>query len=90
MPHEGVEKGIAQSNSNTRDIISHIDSRLIQLEERASKRLDKIEEKLDTYTEGAAAAKADINWLKGYVKITTTLLITVIGTMVSFILRHLR
>lgn len=44
-------------------------------------RLDRIEQKLDSHLDRVSKNEADISWIKGHVKIVTTLAIAVLGTI---------
>ena len=46
-------------------------------------RLDRIEDKLDTYAERSTKNEADIAWLKGSTKVSMTVLITIIGAALT-------
>ncbi len=47
--------------------------------------LTRIEEKLDRYQERISKAEADISWIKGFIKVSTSLLITAVaGTITVF------
>lgn len=47
------------------------------------RRFDKLEAKLDTYAEQTTAAKQDLQWLKGYVKVSLSALIALGGALIS-------
>lgn len=53
-----------------------------ELAERLEKRLDKIEDKLDKHLETVSVNKADINWLRGSLKIGMTAFLTFVGGLV--------
>lgn len=47
-----------------------------KLAQRLEHRLDKIEEKLDLYLNMSHAQEADLRWVKGYIRISLTAMIT--------------
>ena len=47
-----------------------------ELARRLEARLDKIEAKLDNYLPAQAQHEADIKWVKGYIKVSVSALIT--------------
>lgn len=55
---------------------------------RLEKRLDKIEEKLDRYLELNHKHEADITWVKGYIKLSISLIITILGGLVTTIVGY--
>ena len=60
--------------------------RLLDHEELASrleKRLDKIEHKLDLHLQKAAANEVDLRWIKGYVKLSLTVIVAIGTGMVT-------
>ncbi len=57
-----------------------------ELANRLEKRLDNIETKLDRYLEKMAENSTDVNWVKGYIKITlTTLTAMAVGVITTII-----
>lgn len=63
----------------------HISPRLDDL----GSRLDRIETKLDDHLQRVTKAESDIGWLRGHVKITTTVFLAVIGALGTVILNIL-
>ncbi len=61
-----------------RDLRDHLDSRL-----------DRVEGKLDSHLERIAKAETDLSWVRGHVKIVTTVAVTVFTGMVGLIYRLL-
>jgi hypothetical protein len=57
---------------NHEDLKAHIDGRF-----------DRIEYKIDDHLERISRSEEAIQWLKGHVKITTTLVITAIGSVIA-------
>ncbi len=51
--------------------------------EQITKRLDNLDEKLDTYYGETIRLKNDVSWIKGSAKIGGTLLVTVIGGIIT-------
>lgn len=49
-------------------------------------RLDKIDEKLDRHMEQSNINKTDIAWVKGFIKISVTMIIGVVGSIASYVL----
>lgn len=54
-----------------------------------NKRFDRLEAKLDAYTEHTAAHKQDINWIKGVIKIGLSAVVAVAGAVATYILKHI-
>ena len=50
-------------------------------------KVDRIDDKLDVHIQRIAKTEQDISWLKGHVKIVTTLGITIIGAIITIILQ---
>jgi len=53
--------------------------------ERLLDQLDRIEEKLDKYQERISKAEADISWVKGFIKTSVSVIITVIGGLAALV-----
>ncbi len=58
-----------------------------ELANRLEKRLERIEEKLDNYLQVASTNKADISWVKGYIKVSLSALIAVTAGVITTIFR---
>lgn len=63
----------------TRDAVRMIAEQLGNI----TKRLDQIEEKLDTYTLETIQLKTDVSWIKGSAKMGLTLVITAVGAVIA-------
>ena len=59
---------------------------LSDLRDHIDNRFDKLDDKLTSHLDRISKTEESIIWLKGHVKISTTLLITIIGVVVSYIL----
>ena len=51
------------------------------------KRLDKIETKIDAHMEAVSTNKADIQWVKGFVKLNLSGLMAVIGAFAAAVFK---
>lgn len=49
-------------------------------------RLDRIESKLDDHLQRVTKAESDIGWIRGYVRIGTTIFLAVIGALGAVLL----
>ena len=58
-----------------------------ELENRIEKRLDVIEKKLDKHLELVSLNKADISWVKGYVKISITTIFSLVAGMIATVIK---
>ena len=58
-----------------------------QLAKRLEKRLDTIESKLDRYLETSATQTNDIKWVKGYIKVSLSVIIAIATGLVSTIFK---
>lgn len=58
-----------------------------ELAKRLEKRLDIIEDKLDTYLSVVSTNKTDLLWVKGYIKMSLTALVGVGMAVLSLILK---
>ena len=56
------------------------------LKDEVISRLDKIEDKLDRHMEQSNANKTDIAWVKGFIKISVTMLLGILGSLASYLL----
>lgn len=56
---------------------------LEELKYHIDKRFDRVENKLDSHLERISKAEEAIIWLKGHVKISTTLVLTIIGAALA-------
>ncbi len=48
-----------------------------------TKRLDEIDEKLDTYQTETTKLKSDVGWIKGSAKVGITFFLTVVGGLIT-------
>lgn len=62
-----------------RQLQEHLDSRFDGLD----RKLERVEAKLDNHLERLSRAEASIEWLKGNVKIVTTIILTVAGFLAA-------
>ena len=58
-----------------------------ELADRLEKRLDKIESKLDRHLVQVSTNEADLNWVKGYIRISTTMLTAMVVSVGSLIFK---
>ena len=58
-----------------------------ELAVRLEKRLDKIEEKLDKHLELVAQHKVELEWTKGYIRVSIALFTTLIGGTAASLFR---
>lgn len=58
-----------------------------ELAARIEHRLAKIEEKLDKHLESVTKHSADISWVKGYIRISVTMISTIIVGVVGLVLK---
>ncbi len=47
------------------------------------RRFDRLEEKLDSYMKEAASNEVDLNWVKGYIKLSLSLIASIIVAIVT-------
>ena len=71
---------ICQLEDKYADKFQHIDSRF----DKVDARFDKLEGKIDSFLEISASNSADISWLKGITKISLTMIITAISSVVAW------
>lgn len=57
--------------------------------EKIEGRLERIEGKLDTHLERVTKAESDISWLRGHVRLSTTIFLAVVGTLGTVLLYQL-
>ncbi len=50
-------------------------------------RLERIEEKLDAYNHKSITNEADLSWIKGFLKFGSALLASVIGTIITYLIK---
>lgn len=67
-----------------KDFQDHLDTRFDRLEAR----FDQHENKLDNHLERLSKAEEAIVWLRGHVKIVTTVGLTVAGTIISVLAKY--
>jgi hypothetical protein len=60
-----------------------------ELAERLEKRLNDIEAKLDKHLERSIKNETDLNWVRGHIRNSVVLMITLIGGVVTTFLRTL-
>lgn len=48
-------------------------------------RFDKLDDKIDNHLERISKAEEAIEWLRGHVKITTAIVLAVIGAVITYI-----
>jgi hypothetical protein len=68
-----------------KDFQSHLDDRFDRLEAK----LDSHDEKLSNHLERLSKSEEAIAWLRGHVKLVTTLGIAVVGALVSAMAKYL-
>lgn len=68
-----------------KDFQDHLDTRFDRLEAR----FDQHEEKLDNHLERLSKAEEAIVWLRGHVKLVTTIGITIVGTLLSVVAKYI-
>lgn len=51
-----------------------------------NRRFDRLEEKLDDYQVKTIETKQDVTWLKGYVKVSLSALVTLGGAILAYLL----
>ena len=66
-------------------IVRRLDDRCDRLEEK----MDKVNDKVDAFVVASASQQKDISWLRGSVKLIATLLISVVGIIVTAYFRAL-
>lgn len=54
-----------------------------ELARRLESRLDKIESKLDKYLESANSNSADLKWVKGYIRVSVGLFVSVFAGLLT-------
>ena len=59
---------------------------LQELKDHIDTRLDRIEAKIDLHADRIVRAETDINWVKGSIKTALTLIITVAGSLITWLL----
>jgi hypothetical protein len=62
----------------------HLDSRFDGLD----RKLERVEAKLDNHLERLSRAEASIEWLKGNVRIVTTIILTVAGFLAAALFNY--
>lgn len=60
-----------------------------ELVQRIEHRIDRLEEKLDKYLELMHHQEADIKWVKGYIKLSLSLIVTIITGLVSTLINYI-
>ena len=58
-----------------------------ELARRIEQRLDRLETKLDSYVEVNTVSKADLAWVKGYIRVSVGAFLALISSMVITIFR---
>lgn len=56
---------------------------LNKLHEEMTERFDRLEEKLDKHSELTTKHETDISWIKGTIKMSSSIIITIIGAIIS-------
>jgi hypothetical protein len=51
------------------------------------KRLDRIEHKLDIYLERITTHEADLNWVRGYIKLSVGAILSLMGGLATVLLK---
>lgn len=59
------------------------------MDDRIYNQLDRIEDKLDSHLERLSKAEEAIIWMKGHVKISITILVTICGFLTTYLLNTL-
>ncbi len=54
------------------------------LADRVDERLNRIEEKLDMHIQGSITNAADIHWIKGYIRLSTSVILTILGAVFTY------
>jgi hypothetical protein len=67
-----------------KDFQSHLDDRFDRLEAK----LDSHDEKLSNHLERLSKAEEAISWLRGHVKLVVTIGISVVGALMSAVLKY--
>lgn len=57
---------------------------LDSLRQHMDNRFDRLEGKVDSHLDRIAQSETDISWLKGHVKFTTAVGLSVVGTVVAW------
>lgn len=47
--------------------------------------IERVEQKLDKYMEISQTSKVDIEWVKGFIKTSTSLFVTILGAIVTYL-----
>lgn len=55
--------------------------------DRIEKKLDKMDDKLDNHLSRLSRAETSIEWLRGHVKVTITLILTALTGAVGYLLK---
>ena len=58
---------------------------LQRIQEHTDQRFDRLEEKLEKYSEKVTRAETDLEWMKGGIKVGLGLITAIIGTLVSIL-----
>lgn len=64
------------------ELKDHIDARLDRIEVTQ----DRVEMKIDLHADRIVRAETDITWVKGSVKTALTLILTVVGSIITWLL----
>ena len=67
---------------NYDQLAEHIDKKIDQITDRVS----RIEDKLDRYLEQQSEQKADISWIKGYIKVSVSTLLALSTGLITTII----
>lgn len=67
------------------ELREHLDSRF----DNVDKRLDRVESKLDDHLSRLSTAEASIEWLKGHVKLVTTMGISILGFALAALYQYI-
>lgn len=58
-----------------------------ELAQRLERRLDRIEEKLDSHLTSMSTNKADIQWVKGYIRLSLSTMVAIIAGVITTMIR---
>ena len=56
-----------------------------QLLQKIQERFDRLEDKIERYSEKIAKAETDLEWMKGGIKVGLALITAIIGTIISML-----
>ena len=54
-----------------------------ELLEKIEHRFDRLESRLEEFTKSSVQNQVDMNWVKGYIKVSITMLISIITALVA-------